>query len=80
LRQLTLVGSDEASKISDMRVWHAPCKAGNVGAERSVSRFQQQEPPMFRIEFAQRAIVSAVAALLVASLAVSAAVPVLPIA
>lgn len=35
---------------------------------------------MFRVEFAQRFLVSAVAALLVAGLAVSAAVPVLPIA
>ena len=35
---------------------------------------------MFRIESAQRVIVSAGAALLVAGLAVSAAVPVLPVA
>jgi hypothetical protein len=35
---------------------------------------------MFRIQIAQRVVFSAVAALLVASLAVSAAVPVVPIA
>ena len=63
-----------------MGIWHAPCNAWDVRTEWSVGRHQQQELAMFRIESAQRVIVSAGAALLVAGLAVSAAVPVLPVA
>ena len=59
--------------------WHAPCKVPDNRSDASL-RGQKGKITMFNLQSTQRFVTTSVAALVFAAIAVSAAVPVLPIA
>lgn len=59
--------------------WHGPCKVPDNRSDASL-RGQKGNVTMFSIQSAQRFVTTSIAALVFAAIAVSAAVPVLPIA
>jgi hypothetical protein len=61
------------------RNWHGPCKVPDNRSDASL-RGQKGKITMFNLQSAQRFVTTSVAALVFAAIAVSAAVPVLPIA
>ena len=60
--------------------WHGSCKVPGIGSEHLAPITKGNAVMFIRFELAQRAAFSVVAALAFAAVAVSAAVPVVPIA
>jgi hypothetical protein len=71
---------DIRQKSAVFRFWHDGCKVPGIGGERFAPISKGINTMFLRLELAQRTAFSVVAALAFAAVAISAAVPVTPIA
>jgi hypothetical protein len=71
---------ENRQKSAVFRFWHDGCKVPGIGGERFAPISKGTNTMFLRLELAQRTAFSVVAALAFAAVAISAAVPVTPIA